>query len=138
MLHHVWIASHSNHYRMLQYPSAVTAECYGSPTSVPQQSLQNVTSRLDSILQQSLRNVTASLSSHCRMLQYPSAVTAECYGSPMTIPQQSLQNVTSCLDSIPQQSLQNVTVSLSSHCRMLRVPHDCLPAVTVECYIMSG
>jgi hypothetical protein len=31
---------------------------------------------------QSLQNVTVSLSSHCRMLQYPSAVTAECYRIP--------------------------------------------------------
>ena len=56
----------------------------------------------------------------------------------MTVPQQSLQNVTSCLDSVPQESLQNVAVSISSHCRMLRLPHDRPPAVTAECYIMSG
>ena len=66
MLHHVSIASCSNHCGMLQYPSAVTAECYSSPTSFPQQSLQNVTSSLDSIPQQTPQNVTASLSCQSR------------------------------------------------------------------------
>ena len=83
--------------------------------SVHQELLQNVTSYIDSIHQELLQNVTVSPSSHCRMLQYPPAVTAECY-------------------SIPQHSLQNVTVSLSSQCQMLPLPHDHPPAVTAECY----
>jgi len=114
-------------------PPAVTAECY----STPQQSLQNVASYSDSIPQQSLQNVTVSLSNHCRMLQYPLAVTADCYVSLMTAPPSSHCRMLQCLDSIPQQTLQNVTVSLRRHCRMLQLPHDRPPAVAAECYLKS-
>ena len=71
--------------------------------------------------------LVASLSSHCRMLQHPSWVSVSSH----------TRMLCHISHSISQHSLQNVTASLSSHCIMLWLPHDCPLAVTAECYIMS-